>query len=351
MQQQIQRIGLDVDTLYDIIDELVITNNRLMEAVQEVRFATGGPAAVGPFGSGGGGVPSTGGGGAGDVISGASIIELVVNRLKVIDRLKIPAGTDKFGSTVTLRESYTESNSSQPVRGASWSAQSFTPKATFLLTTITLKVWRFGSPGTVTVGIRANASDKPTGPDLALGTFDGDALTTDTNGEEATATMTTPVEVAQGTVYHIVVRATAGNPSNYCGWRVDTAGSYTGGQRSSSQNSGVSWGTNISHDHYFKVNSQEITDGNVWIEGDDLHFFDESGVEHAIPLDVISKAFLDAKGDLITASADDTPSLLSVGANGDMLVPNSDAAGGLEWVSIVTYEDSVVVHEGETVHV
>ena len=168
---------------------------------------------------------------------------------------------------------------------------------------------------------------------------------------QPTITMTTPVQLAQGTVFHIVHRAPSGDASNQGRWRVDTANGYPDGRRSLSGDSGATWGGTAAHDLYFKINSQEILEANVWIEGDDFHFFDESDVEHAIPLDVISKVFLDAKGDLITASADDTPSLLSVGANGDVLVPNSDAAGGLEWVSVVTYEDSVVVHEGETVHV
>jgi len=47
--------------------------------------------------------------------------------------------------------------------------------------------------------------------------------------------------------------------------------------------------------------------------------------------DVILEAFMAAKGDLISASANDTPLILSVGANGTVLTANSATATGLEW--------------------
>lgn len=45
----------------------------------------------------------------------------------------------------------------------------------------------------------------------------------------------------------------------------------------------------------------------------------------------IQNAIVDAKGDLIAASAADTPARLAVGANGEMLVADSTAATGLDW--------------------
>jgi hypothetical protein len=47
----------------------------------------------------------------------------------------------------------------------------------------------------------------------------------------------------------------------------------------------------------------------------------------------IQKSFLNAKGDLISASADNTPSLLSVGTNGQVLSANSATTSGLEWTT------------------
>jgi hypothetical protein len=45
----------------------------------------------------------------------------------------------------------------------------------------------------------------------------------------------------------------------------------------------------------------------------------------------IQNAIVDAKGDLIGASANDTPAITSVGANNTSLVANSSTATGLEW--------------------
>ena len=49
--------------------------------------------------------------------------------------------------------------------------------------------------------------------------------------------------------------------------------------------------------------------------------------------DVITKAFIAAKGDIISASGNDTPLILTVGANDKVLVADSSAATGLKWDS------------------
>lgn len=47
----------------------------------------------------------------------------------------------------------------------------------------------------------------------------------------------------------------------------------------------------------------------------------------------IQNAIVDAKGDLIAATANDTPARLAVGTNGQVLTANSTAATGLEWAT------------------
>lgn len=59
-----------------------------------------------------------------------------------------------------------------------------------------------------------------------------------------------------------------------------------------------------------------------------------SGSAHT---DFIAKAFVDAKGDLITATAADTPSRLAVGANRDSLVADSGATNGIKWLEGETF--------------
>ncbi len=53
----------------------------------------------------------------------------------------------------------------------------------------------------------------------------------------------------------------------------------------------------------------------------------------AFESDVITKAFIAAKGDLIGASADNTPLILSVGSAGQILTVDSGETTGLKWVT------------------
>jgi hypothetical protein len=55
----------------------------------------------------------------------------------------------------------------------------------------------------------------------------------------------------------------------------------------------------------------------VWVTSDDAN--------------AIQNTIVDAKGDLIAASAADTPAITSVGTNGQTLVADSTAATGLKW--------------------
>jgi len=49
--------------------------------------------------------------------------------------------------------------------------------------------------------------------------------------------------------------------------------------------------------------------------------------------DVITEAFMAAKGDLISASADDTPLILSIGSNDHVLTADSGEATGIKWAA------------------
>lgn len=55
--------------------------------------------------------------------------------------------------------------------------------------------------------------------------------------------------------------------------------------------------------------------------------------------DVITKAFFAAKGDVIGASANDTPLILSVGTDGQVLTAASGEASGLNWTDALMDTD------------
>jgi hypothetical protein len=64
----------------------------------------------------------------------------------------------------------------------------------------------------------------------------------------------------------------------------------------------------------------------------------------------IQNTIVDAKGDLIAASASDVPARLAVGANNTILTADSTAATGLKWATLGTYTSfSPVVTQSATV--
>ncbi len=65
------------------------------------------------------------------------------------------------------------------------------------------------------------------------------------------------------------------------------------------------------------TNAVEVYNGSAWVASDDPN--------------AIQNTIVDAKGDLITATAADTPARLAVGSNGDTLVADSAATTGLRW--------------------
>jgi hypothetical protein len=124
---------------------------------------------------------------------------------------------------------------------------------------VKLKLYRSGSPGTVTVSIRATSASKPTGSDLTSGTINGNTLTTDTAGAWYEIALTL-YRLLANTKYAIVVRAESGTSGNALFWRCDgTSPTYSGGAVCYSSNSGVTWGNEDANaDMMFEVWSASI---------------------------------------------------------------------------------------------
>lgn len=154
--------------------------------------------------------------------------------------------------TSTKYEYYNTGDSgSEGVWGVHWKAQIFTVGATgHTVTSVKLKMFRIGSPGTLTVSIRATTDGKPSGNNLTSGTINGNTFTDSSQGLWYEITLT-EYTLSANTQYAIVVRALTGDVNNYVAWRDD--GGYANGDYCYSDDSGGSWTSSAFHDFMFEV--------------------------------------------------------------------------------------------------
>jgi len=165
-----------------------------------------------------------------------------------------------------LYEHYnTWDNNSAPFHSANWLAQTFTAESDHSVTSVKLKLYRAGSPGTVTVSIRAtDGSGHPTVPDLTSGTIDGSTVTNVSPGLWYEIALTS-YDLTKDTKYAIVVRAPSGNTTNYLRWRFyESVPPYAGGNRENSSNSGSTWISELGKDFMFEVWGSVEVGGEVY---------------------------------------------------------------------------------------
>jgi hypothetical protein len=82
---------------------------------------------------------------------------------------------------------------------------------------------------------------------------------------------------------------------------------------------------------YTASNGTSITSLAALTAGDILEIITFTAFDLATAID---KALFDAKGDILVATAADTPGKLTVGTNGHYLKANSSTATGLEWAAV-----------------
>lgn len=147
--------------------------------------------------------------------------------------------------SLALRDSYVDGIDSQKTvywinTRHVWFTQTFTPTEDYDVSSVILKLYRTGLPGLLSVSIRAtDDGGKPTGPDLHAGTFDGNEITTDTDGEEITFSFSGAL--VNGDKYALILKAPT-NERTYVNWKVDKVdGGYSGGSTYISIDGGVTW--------------------------------------------------------------------------------------------------------------
>ena len=154
-----------------------------------------------------------------------------------------------------LFENYvTADDTDQDVYSDNWAAQSFTTDNTaHSVDKVRLKLQGHGDPGEFLVSIRAtdNVTGQPTGLDLCYGVIDGNTLD-DGSAAWYWIPMDETLNLEVETMYAIVARAAAGDGANKVHWRYNSAGTYSGGIRLSSDDVGVTW-TDETGDLMFEI--------------------------------------------------------------------------------------------------
>lgn len=141
-----------------------------------------------------------------------------------------------------------------PCYGANWVAQTFTVGAAgHAVNSVWLKMYRSGSPSTLTVSIRdTDVNGHPTGPDLGNGTINANDFVGATPGAYYEIKLTGSTLLLL-TKYAIVWRALTGNSSNAVLSRANSAGAYADGNLEYSADSGASWTSDLNKDFMFEV--------------------------------------------------------------------------------------------------
>lgn len=149
-------------------------------------------------------------------------------------------------------------------------AHSFYTSHAHRITSVKLKLYKTGTPGTITVAIQGwDATGKPDGVDLCTGTTDGDTLPTGSPYEWREITFGTPALLKPYRRYFIILRGGV-DAANCVTWRSITSEVYQRGDYYYSSNGGGTWSTGSysNHDHMFEEWGQ--SDGELEYGGCEL---------------------------------------------------------------------------------
>lgn len=155
---------------------------------------------------------------------------------------------------MALMDSYTSGDDTYfYLQGASrWMFQTWVTSTAYTITSIKAFVYRTLSPGTLTCEIYAvDGGLLPTGATLCSGTTDGDTLPTGSPYEWREITLGAGSLLSTGTSYALVLKALAGDASNYIRWRIDSSTGYATGRAGYNTGAWALYGTQ--YDFLFEI--------------------------------------------------------------------------------------------------
>ncbi|MDD5537785.1 MAG: hypothetical protein PHF12_02325 [Candidatus Omnitrophica bacterium] len=169
--------------------------------------------------------------------------------------------TDAVDSPVIADEFSSGADNAVGGTATTWLAQTFTTDGSgYTILGVRVMLYRTSTIGTITVAIRAtDVNGHPTGPDLVSATIDGsiaEAVQTEVSGDFYDFMFASGYALAPLTKYAIILRVSSGTIY----WRYNSSGSYPGGNREHSTNSGSSWTAYAAHDYMFQTIKTEMGD-------------------------------------------------------------------------------------------
>jgi len=117
----------------------------------------------------------------------------------------------------TLFEYYSSGDDSTVgFSSTTWEGQTFTPQTTHKITNAKLKLFRYNTPSTLTIGIKDTVSGLPySSTDLCYGTISGDTLTSVSTGAWYNVDFGAGYRLIASTEYAIVARAPTSTGDNF----------------------------------------------------------------------------------------------------------------------------------------
>ncbi len=162
-------------------------------------------------------------------------------------------------AVIQFENYFTGEDNNTVIHDDTWRAQTFTLGGSAILIgggqkSVVLKMFRIGSPGDITVSIKATSAGLPTGADLIAATVNGDIFTTDSGGANVQVDFTPTVRLEANTKYAIVFRALTGSGGQEAYSLTDASSpTYSGGSLITSSDAGVNWSAVSDQDCLFQV--------------------------------------------------------------------------------------------------